>query len=130
MENHYFKWMAGDAQLFELIFRVEDMHDLAKTRDQPVWNPYREEITGLRQFLEDSKWIDWQCAICAIPIKADTTDFSVANFVCSECGEVHHKGNKTIDQRIVEASNRFAKAQRRALRHDQLRHHYFAKRQV
>lgn len=130
LENRYFRWMAGDAQLFELIFRVEDMQDLAKTRDQPVWNPYRDEFTGLRQFLEDSKWIDWQCAICAIPIKADTTDFSVANFVCGECGEVHHKGNKTIDQRIVEASKRFTQHYRETLQGDQADHKRYAKRQA
>ena len=130
LENLYFKWMGGDAQLFELIFRVEDMQDLAKTRDQPVWNPYREQITGMRQFMEDSNWIDWQCAICSKAIKSNTTDFTIANFVCGECGEVHHGGNSMVDRRIVESSKRFATRYRLELKWGQDSYRYWAQRQA
>jgi len=129
LENGYFKWMSGDPQLFEIIFATEDAHDFNKNVDPVRWNPYREEFTELSLLQADSRLVDWQCAICRTPIRADSEDLSMSNFVCDECGEAHNRSNRVVDSRIVQSSKDFTKHCRLQLKYDQQRYYYYTEKQ-
>lgn len=129
LQNQYFKWMDGDVQLFEIIFRIEDTLDMTKTNERIVWNPYRKGFSTMDQVEADSRQVDWHCAICRIPIKSDSEDLSMSNFVCDECGEAHNRSNRVVDSRIIESSKAFTKHCRLQLKYDQQRYYYYAEKQ-
>ena len=129
-KNNYFKWMKGDTQLFEIIFRTEDMEELSKTQESITWNPYQNNFTTLDCVIDDSKWEDWNCAICKIPIQSRTDKLSISNFVCDTCSESHNKTNKIIDSRIIESSKDFTKHCRLQLKYDQQRYYYYTEKQT
>ena len=129
LENEYFKWMRGDAQLFEIIFRTEDALDMAKPNERAVWNPYRSEFTTMDCVMADSRLVDWKCAICKTDIVADSSDLSISNFVCAECAEAHNSSNEIVDSRIVQSSKDFTKHCRLQLKYDQQRYYYYTEKQ-
>lgn len=106
-DNLHMKWLDADTQAFEVIFKVDDMNDHERSLHKIYWNPYLEEFTEYKDVEKASGLVDWTCAICKVHIKARWDHTKVENFVCKNCGEVHHSKNTAIDQRIVESANAF-----------------------
>lgn len=109
IDNHFMKWLDSDTQAFEIIFRIEDMHDHEKNPNKILWNPFRETFTTIREIEDDSNVIDWLCAICTQPIKTKIDSKKIENFVCKGCVDAHNSHNKTVDQRIIDSTVRFTK---------------------
>lgn len=109
MENHFMKWLNSDVQAFEVIFKIEDMHDHEKNPNKILWNPFRETFTTIKDVEFDSNLIKWKCAICSSVIKTRMDSKKVENFVCKLCSETHNTQNKRVDQRIIESSIAFTK---------------------
>jgi len=109
LENHYMKWLDSDPQTFEVIFKVEDMHEHEKNPNKILWNPFRETFTTIKEVEADSNLIEWTCAICHNPIKTRMDSKKVENFVCKKCSDAHNSRNKRVDQRIIDSSIRFTK---------------------
>lgn len=119
LENNYLKWIGGDAQLYEIIFRNIDMIDLEKRTNKIVWNPFRETFTTLKELEFDSDIIDWTCGICNSKIKSRTDSKKVENLVCKKCQRSHNSTNKTVDNRIIESSIKFNKHCKKLLKKEQ-----------
>lgn len=109
INNHFMKWLNSDPQTFEIIFKIEDMHDHEKNPNKILWNPFRETFTTIKEVEADSNLIPWACAICSAPIKTRLDSKRVENFVCKKCGEAHNSRNKAVDQRVIDSSVRFTK---------------------
>jgi hypothetical protein len=109
LENHYMKWLESDPQTFEVIFKVEDMHEHEKNPNKILWNPFRETFTTIKEVEADSNLIDWTCAICPASIKTRMDSKKVENFVCKKCSEAHNSRNKRVDQRVIDSSIAFTK---------------------
>lgn len=109
LENHFMKWLDSDPQTFEIIFKIEDMHDHEKNPNKILWNPFRETFTTIKEVEADSNLIDWSCAICLTSIKTRMDSKKVENFVCKKCSEAHNSRNKKVDQRIIDSSVKFTK---------------------
>lgn len=103
------KWLDSDPQTFEIIFKIEDMHDHEKNPNKILWNPFRETFTTIKEVEADSNLIDWSCAICLTSIKTRMDSKKVENFVCKKCSEAHNSRNKKVDQRIIDSSVKFTK---------------------
>ena len=113
------KWLDSDPQTFEVIFKIEDMHEHEKNPNKILWNPFRETFTTIKEVEEDSNIIDWVCAICNAPIKTRMDSKKVENFVCKTCVESHNSHNKRVDQRIIDLSVRFTKHCKTLLKDEQ-----------
>jgi hypothetical protein len=109
LENHFMKWLESDAQTFEIIFKIEDMHEHEKNPNKILWNPFRETFTTIKEVEADSNLIEWSCAICLVSIKTRLDSKKVENFVCKKCKEAHNSRNKMVDQRVIDSSVRFTK---------------------
>ena len=96
------KWLDSDTQAFEVIFKVEDMNGHEKNVNKPIWNPFRETFTTLKELEKDADLIDWNCGICKVPIKSRMDSKKVENFVCSKCSKAHNSRNKRVDGRIID----------------------------
>ena len=109
LENHFMKWLDSDPQTFEIIFKIEDMHEHEKNPNKILWNPFRETFTTIKEVEADSNLIDWNCSICSSPIKTRMDSKKIENFVCKKCSEAHNSRNKKVDQRIIDSSIKFTK---------------------
>ena len=109
IENNYLKWLDSDAQVFEVIFKVEDMNEHEKNPNRILWNPFRETFTNIKELEKDSDLVDWNCGICTVEIKSRMDSKKVENFVCKKCSEAHNSRNKRVDQRIIDSSIKFNK---------------------
>lgn len=109
LENHFMKWLDSDPQTFEIVFKIEDMHEHEKNPNKILWNPFRETFTTIKEVEADSNLIDWTCAICPSPIKTRMDSKKVENFVCKKCSEAHNSRNKRVDQRVIDSSINFTK---------------------
>jgi hypothetical protein len=119
LENHFMKWLESDAQTFEIIFKIEDMHEHEKNPNKILWNPFRETFTTIKEVEADSNVISWNCAICESTIKTRMDSKKVENFVCKKCTEAHNSHNKRVDQRIIDSSTKFNKHCRSLLKGEQ-----------
>jgi hypothetical protein len=119
IENSFMKWLESDPQTFEIIFKMEDMHDHEKNPNKIIWNPYKDTFTSLKQLEYDSESIEWKCAICRIDILSRPELSEVENFVCSKCQESHNSTNSTVDQRIVKSSVDFTEHCKKILKNEQ-----------
>jgi hypothetical protein len=109
LEHDFMKWLESDPQTFEIIFKIEDMHEHEKNPNKILWNPFRETFTTIKEVEEDSNVIDWICAICPAKIKTRMDSKKIENFVCKKCAESHNSRNKIVDQRIIDSSIKFTK---------------------
>jgi len=109
IENDYLKWLDADTQVFEVIFKIEDMNDHEKNPNKILWNPFRETFTTIKEVESDSNVVDWTCAICDAEIKSRMDSKKIENFVCKPCSEAHNSRNKRVDQRIIDSSVKFTK---------------------
>lgn len=109
LENDFMKWLESDPQTFEVIFKIEDMHEHEKNPNKILWNPFRETFTTIKEVEADSNLVNWTCAICTAPIKTKIDSKKVENFVCKKCSESHNSRNKIVDQRIIDSSVKFTK---------------------
>jgi hypothetical protein len=109
LENHFMKWLDSDPQTFEIVFKIEDMHEHEKNPNKILWNPFRETFTTIKEVEADSNLIDWTCAICPVQIKTRMDSKKVENFVCKKCSEAHNSRNKRVDQRVIDSSIKFTK---------------------
>lgn len=109
LENNHMKWLDSDTQVFEVIFKVEDMNEHEKNPNRILWNPFRETFTNIKELEKDSDIIDWNCAVCKVEIKSRMDSKKIENFVCKKCSEAHNSRNKRVDQRIIDSSVRFLK---------------------
>jgi hypothetical protein len=119
LENDYLKWLKPDPQTYEIIFRIIDMKDFEKTVNKPLWNPFKETFTTLKELELDSNIIDWTCGICSADIKSRMDSKKVENFVCEKCQKSHNSTNKFVDTRIIESSVKFNKHCKRLLKKEQ-----------
>ena len=108
-ENSYLKWLNSDTQTFEIIFKIEDMHEHEKNPNKILWNPFRENFTTIKELEKDSNLIEWNCGICKADIKSRMDSKKVENFVCKKCTESHNSKNTVVDQRIIDSSIKFNK---------------------
>jgi hypothetical protein len=109
LENNHMKWLDSDTQVFEVIFKVEDMNEHEKNPNRILWNPFRETFTNIKELEKDSDIVDWNCAVCKVDIKSRMDSKKVENFVCKKCSEAHNSRNKRVDKRIIDSSVRFLK---------------------
>lgn len=109
LENRFMKWLNSDPQTFEIIFKIEDMHDHEKNPNKILWNPFRETFTTIKEVEADSNLIEWSCAICSVLIKTRLDSKKIENFVCKKCREAHNSRNKRVDERVIDSSVRFTK---------------------
>ncbi len=109
LENNHMKWLDSDTQVFEVIFKVEDMNEHEKNPNRILWNPFRETFTNIKELEKDSDIVDWNCAVCKVEIKSRMDSKKVENFVCKKCSEAHNSRNKRVDKRIIDSSVRFLK---------------------
>ena len=109
LENHFMKWLDSDPQTFEIVFKIEDMHEHEKNPNKILLNPFRETFTTIKEVEADSNLIDWTCAICPAPIRTMMDSKKVENFVCKKCSEAHNSRNKRVDQRVIDSSIKFTK---------------------
>jgi hypothetical protein len=119
LEHHFMKWLDSDPQTFEVIFKIEDMHEHEKNPNKILWNPFRETFTTIKEVEADSNVIDWTCAICMTPIKTKLNSKKVENFVCDSCSDAHNSRNKVVDQRIIDSSVGFTKHCKTLLKKEQ-----------
>ncbi len=119
LENHFMKWLDSDPQTFEIIFKIEDMHEHEKNPNKILWNPFRETFTTIKEVEADSNLIDWNCSICSSPIKTRMDSKKIENFVCKKCSEAHNSRNKKVDQRIIDSSIKFTKHCKSLLKSEQ-----------
>lgn len=109
---NFFRWMKGDVQAFEVVFRVHDAEMDKRINTKVLWNPYIENFSTLKELHKDSNLVDWNCAICKEDIMCRMDSKKVENFVCSECAQSHNSSNKVVDSRIIQSSvdfNHFCK---------------------
>jgi len=59
LENHFMKWLESDAQTFEIIFKIEDMHEHEKNPNKILWNPFRETFTTIKEVEGKSFYDKW-----------------------------------------------------------------------
>lgn len=104
IDNSYLKWLNADTQAFEIVFKIEDMHDHEKNVNKILWNPYTETFSTLKEIESDSNIIDWNCAICKVDIKTRMGSTKIEDFVCSDCSNSHNSTNTKIDKRILKSS--------------------------
>jgi len=95
------------------------MKDFEKTVNKPLWNPFKETFTTLKELELDSNIIDWTCGICSADIKSRMDSKKVENFVCEKCQKSHNSTNKFVDTRIIESSVKFNKHCKRLLKKEQ-----------
>jgi hypothetical protein len=119
LENDYLKWLNPDPQTYEIIFKIIDMNEYEKVINKPLWNPFKETFTTLKELTLDSNILDWSCAICNADIKSRMDSKKVENFVCKNCKESHNSTNKFIDTRIIESSVKFNKHCKKLLKREQ-----------
>lgn len=119
LDNDFMKWLDSDPQTFEVIFKIEDMHEHEKNPNKILWNPFRETFTTIKEVEQDSNLIDWTCGICQVPIKARMDSKRVENFVCNKCSDAHNSRNKRVDQRIIDSSIKFNKHCKTLLKSEQ-----------
>jgi hypothetical protein len=119
LENHFMKWLDSDPQTFEIVFKIEDMHEHEKNPNKILWNPFRETFTTIKEVEADSDLINWTCGICLTSIKTRMDSKKVENFVCKKCSEAHNSRNKRVDQRIIDSSIAFTKHCKSLLKDEQ-----------
>ena len=119
LDNDYLKWLEPDPQTYEIIFKIIDMKDLEKTASKPIWNPFKETFTTLKELELDSNIVDWTCGICSINIKSRMDSKKVENFVCEKCKKSHNSTNKVVDSRIIDSSVKFNKHCKKLLKREQ-----------
>jgi hypothetical protein len=119
LENDYLKWLEADPQTYEIIFKIIDMKDLEKAANKPIWNPFKETFTTLKELELDSNIVDWTCGICNADIKSRMDSKKVENFVCQKCQKSHNSTNKVVDTRIIESSVKFNKHCKGLLKREQ-----------
>jgi hypothetical protein len=110
-DNPLIKDSADDDQFMLILFRLADM-DISKKTDRKIYyNPYKDIVTDYKQIETDSKYIDWNCAICKADIKSVISEFNIDNFICKDCHDAYgsHNKIKTVDSRIVDCSIKFRK---------------------
>ncbi len=109
LEHNHMKWLDSDTQVFEVIFKVEDMNEHEKNPNKILWNPFRETFTNIKELEADSDLIEWNCGICKAEIKSRMDSKKIENFVCKKCSKAHNSRNKRVDQRIIDSSINFTK---------------------
>lgn len=119
VENDYLKWLEPDPQTYEIIFKIIDMKDLEKSGSKPIWNPFKETFTTLKELELDSNIVDWSCGICNVDIKSRMDSKKVENFVCQKCQKSHNSTNKVVDTRIIDSSVKFNKHCKKLLKKEQ-----------
>ena len=119
LDNDYLKWLEPDPQTYEIIFKIIDMKDLEKAANKPIWNPFKETFTTLKELELDSNIVDWTCGICSINIKSRMDSKKVENFVCEKCQKSHNSTNKVVDSRIIDSSVKFNKHCKKLLKREQ-----------
>lgn len=130
LENDFMKWLESDPQTFEVIFKIEDMHEHEKNPNKILWNPFRETFTTIKEVEADSNVLDWTCAICSSKIKTRIDSKKIENFVCKKCSESHNSRNKTVDHRIIDSSIKFTKHCKTLLKSEQREFLSYVKKSV
>lgn len=103
------KHFMTDDQFTLILFKIADLEIINRNENKVYYNPYRDIISDeYEEIIEDSKKINWHCAICKEDIKSIISEFNVGNLICDTCFETHGK-TKIIDSRIVAASIEFRK---------------------
>ena len=119
LDNDYLKWLDPDPQTYEIIFKIIDMKDSEKSGNKPIWNPFKETFTTLKELELDSNIVDWLCGICSTGIKSRMDSKKVENFVCQKCQKSHNSTNKVVDSRIIDSSIKFNKHCKKLLKKEQ-----------
>jgi len=128
LKNPLIRDYAQNDQYIQVLFRIADMESQHKNQHKVYYNHHTETVTQYEDVVEAAETIDWLCAICKTPIKANMYDFHIPNFVCDKCGKVHNKKNKRIDTRILESSLQFRQHGKETLIKEQQRYLSYIKR--
>lgn len=116
LENELIKDdLISDDQFVSILFKIAEMEQSQKNTRKLFLNPYNNKITTYEKVIEQSKIIDWSCAICKKSISSEIANFSIDNFTCKKCKNVHNSTNKSIDPRIVDSSFEFHSVCRKKL---------------
>tara|TARA_R100001594_G_scaffold91727_1_gene125985 strand:- start:100 stop:591 length:492 start_codon:yes stop_codon:yes gene_type:complete len=119
LDNDFFRFLNEDTQALEVMFRIEDLNEHEKSLKKLYWNPFRTTFSTLKEIGEDMGFVDWECAICKVDIKAKMSYKKVENLVCKKCKKVHNSKNQVIDQRIIDSSVKFLKACKKLVKGEQ-----------
>lgn len=115
----FFRWIKGDVQAFEVIFRIDDMESHERIEGKFLWNPYEEKFSTLKELMDDSNLVEWNCAVCKNDIKSRMDSKKIENFVCEECSHSHNSSNKIVDSRIIQSSIDFNHHCKKSLKKEQ-----------
>ena len=115
----FFRWMKGDVQAFEVVFRIDDLETHDRIYKKVFWNPYKKTFTTHKELVSDSNLIDWNCAICKEEIYSRMDSKKIENFVCEECSHSHNSTNKVVDSRIIQSAIDFNHHCKKSLKKEQ-----------
>lgn len=107
LENPLLEERSKNDMFLLILFRMADRSRSHKRSHKLYCNPYRESFTKYKDVLEDSKYIDWKCAITGKPIKSEIGNFEPNNFLCKECIPEYGNRKRTVDKRIIQNSLEF-----------------------
>jgi len=116
--NNFMKKFTNNEQVLRIIFYMTDMENQNKNHRKYWYNPHTKDVTLYKEFLKDSKYLEWKCAFCETPIRSSVEDFSPTNFCCDKCGEGIEK-KEMIDKLIVQSSLKFTKHCKKILKAQQ-----------
>ena len=128
--HKFFRWIKGDVQAFEVIFRIDDMEMHERIEGKFLWNPYEEKFSTLKELINDSNLVEWNCAICKDDIKSRMDSKKIENFVCTECSHSHNSSNKVVDSRIIQSSIDFNHHCKKSLKGEQKEFIKYTKRSL